>query len=221
VWAAGPDAGSLLRDELRRDKAPAAKVPRDQLGKPEAVDRADDKGARVLGPTTPEVLRRAVKRETALAVTTMMEHTVSEGTSFRAFHDGRGKPFVQGVTVAGKTGTSNQSKDTWFAGFSPETTAVVWVGYDDGKSLGGAETGATAALPAWIDFMKVASEHRPPSPFPRPAGIVEVTIDKKTGKLPPDGDADTMSEIFLAGTEPTEIAKPVEDGGADAGPSAP
>ena len=75
---------------------------------------------------------------------------------------------------AGKTGTSNQSKDTWFSGYSTEIAATVWVGYDDGKPLGGTETGGTTALPAWVEFMKVAHEHKPPSEFPRPAGVVAV-----------------------------------------------
>jgi penicillin-binding protein 1A len=79
----------------------------------------------------------------------------------------------------------------------------VWVGYDDGKSLGGAETGASAALPAWVTFMKAADEKRPASEFPRPAGVTTVVIDTHTGALPLPGDPDTMEEIFLEGTQPT------------------
>jgi len=103
---------------------------------------------------------------------------------------------------------------------------VVWVGFDDGKALGGSETGAQTALPAWIDFMKVAHATKPVSDFPRPAGIVTIKIDKRTGKLPSEGDEDVMDEVFLAGTEPTEVAPvllpplpdPFTDAGVDAAP---
>jgi len=64
-----------------------------------------------------------------------------------------------------------------------------------------------------MDFMKLAHEHKPVADFPRPAGVVTVRIDKRTGKLPPDEDPDTMDEVFLAGTEPTDVANAAEDGG--------
>ncbi len=154
--------------------------------------------------------RRVLDDAEAYVTTNMLTSVIDHGTAVRAKSLGR--------PIAGKTGTSNQSKDTWFAGYSSETAAVVWVGYDDGKPLGASETGAVAALPAWIDFMKVASEHKPPSQFPRPAGVVSVTIDKATGMLPPEGDTDTLEEVFLAGTEPTEVGAPTGDAGAgDAG----
>jgi penicillin-binding protein 1A len=83
----------------------------------------------------------------------------------------------------------------------------VWIGFDDGKALGAAETGASVALPAWMDFMKVAEAHKPASDFPRPPGVVTARIDRKTGKLPADDAEGTMDEVFLAGTEPTDAAE--------------
>jgi penicillin-binding protein 1A len=72
--------------------------------------------------------------------------------------------------LAGKTGTTNDFTDAWFIGFSPSTTAGVWVGYDEKKSLGPKETGARAALPIWMDFMKIALAGRDPGSFqPEPA----------------------------------------------------
>jgi penicillin-binding protein 1A len=144
-------------------------------------------------------------------VTDMLESVVDHGTGQRAKELRR--------PVAGKTGTSNLSKDTWFAGYTTETAAVVWVGYDDGKPLGAAEQGAVTALPAWVAFMKAASDKKPPSQFPRPPGVVSVTIDAKSGKLPYSGDTATVDEVFLAGTEPTEVANPYldDDAGVDAG----
>ena len=69
-------------------------------------------------------------------------------------------------------------------------------------------SGAVTALPAWVSFMKVASEHKPSSEFPQPPGVITVEIDGKSGKLPYPGDTDTLNEVFLAGTEPTEVANP-------------
>ena len=153
--------------------------------------------------------RRVLDEAEAYVMTSMLTSVVDHGTAARAKSLGR--------PLAGKTGTSNASKDTWFAGYSPETVAVVWIGYDDGKSLGGGETGASVALPAWMDVMKVAEEHKPVSDFPRPSGVVTVRIDRRTGKLPPDEDPDTMDEVFLAGTEPTESATNEDaDAGSDA-----
>ena len=151
--------------------------------------------------------RRVLDEAEAYVMTSMLTSVVDHGTAARARLLGR--------PLAGKTGTSNASKDTWFAGYSPETCAVAWIGFDDGKSLGAGETGASVALPAWMDFTKAAHEHHPVSDFPRPAGVVTVRIDKKTGKLPaPDeSDQDTMDEVFLAGTEPTETATTDADAG--------
>jgi penicillin-binding protein 1A len=152
--------------------------------------------------------RRVLDESEAFVMTSMLTSVIDHGTAVRARSLGR--------PLAGKTGTSNASKDTWFAGYSPETCAVVWIGYDDGKSLGAGETGASVALPAWIDLMKVADEHKPVLDFARPAGVVTVRIDRKTGKLPPEDDTDTLDEVFLAGTEPTDIAAPSDDAGVDA-----
>jgi penicillin-binding protein 1A len=94
----------------------------------------------------------------------------------------------------------------------------VWVGFDDGHPLGGAEQGAVTALPAWMDFMKVALDGRPKVEFPRPPGVVTVAIDRKTGELPYVDDPDVMDEVFLAGTEPTETAEaPPDDAGVATG----
>jgi penicillin-binding protein 1A len=166
----------------------------------------------------PAPQRRVLDEAEAYVITSMMTSVIDHGTATRARTLGR--------PLAGKTGTSNQSKDTWFSGFSTDVAATVWIGYDDGKPLGGAEAGAMTALPAWIAFMKVAHEGKPKSDFPRPAGVDVATIDKRTGKLPYADDPETTEEIFLAGTQPTEIAEPppppVEDAGAsvDAGAGA-
>jgi penicillin-binding protein 1A len=158
----------------------------------------------------PELLppRRVLDDAEAYVVTSMLTSVIDHGTGARAKALGR--------PLAGKTGTSNGPKDTWFAGYSPDIAAVTWVGYDDGRQLGGAEQGAVTALPAWMAFMKVAHEGKPKADFAQPAGVVTLGIDKRTGRLPYADDAEVMDEVFLTGTEPTETAtppQPAEDSG--------
>jgi penicillin-binding protein 1A len=154
--------------------------------------------------------RRAMDEAEAYVTTSLLMSVIEHGTAGRARTLGR--------PLAGKTGTTNASKDTWFCGYSTETAAVVWIGYDDGKPLGGSEAGSVTALPVWIAFMKAAHEGRPKSDFPRPAGVELVMIDRKTGKLPYANDQDVYQETFLSGTQPTDIAEEPEDAGtADVG----
>ena len=133
-------------------------------------------------------------------MTSMLTSVIDHGTGVRAKALGR--------PLAVKTGTSNGPKDAWFAGYSTDIAAVVWIGYDDGHTLGSSEQGAITALPAWMSFMKAAHEGKPRADFPRPPGVVEVTVDRRTGELPYPDDDDVMSEVFLAGTEPTATATP-------------
>jgi penicillin-binding protein 1A len=170
---------------------------------------------RIVGPDGKDVElkplappHRVMDEAEAYVVTSMLTSVVDHGTGAKARELKR--------PLAGKTGTSNQSKDTWFAGYSTETAACTWVGYDDGRPLGGAETGGGTALPAWIAFMRAAHEHKPPSEFPRAAGVVTASIDKHSGKLAYPDDPDAIDEVFLAGTEPTEVSEPyVPDAGTE------
>src|SRR5262249_5796082 len=107
----------------------------------------------------------------------------------------------------------NQAKDTWFVGYSTDIVAATWTGYDDARPLGSREAGATAALPAWIAFMKAAHGKRPPTQFPRPPGLTAVSIDPGTGLRAYEGGQDALEDLFWPGTEPTEIAVP--DAGID------
>jgi penicillin-binding protein 1A len=143
--------------------------------------------------------------------------------------DWRMKPFWQGTgwraqvlkrrDIAGKTGTTNQSKDAWFSGFSKRLVTSSWIGFDDpGRNLGksvynrnldknqitGLEAGAKSAQPAWINFMKVALADYPEEPFEQPVDIVSVRIDKSTGKLTNKTDKTSFFEYFQLGTVPTE-----------------
>jgi penicillin-binding protein 1A len=146
---------------------------------------------------TPE-LEQKIRAETAYIMVSLMRSVVDSGTA-RAAAAKLLRP------AAGKTGTSNGSRDAWFVGFTPELLAAVWVGFDDSKSLGHGEAGGRTALPLWINFMTKALNGRPVRDFNQPPGIVVVQIDPATGLLPAPG-AEGINEFFIDGTAPTESA---------------
>jgi penicillin-binding protein 1A len=151
-----------------------------------------------LPPLPPK--RRAISAEEAYLLTSLLRGVIQNGTAKRAASLGR--------PLAGKTGTTNDAKDTWFIGYSTEVVAGAWVGYDNPMPLGWGESGATTALPIWMSFMKAAHEGRPVTDFPRPSGIVTASIDPATGLLAYPGQTDAVEEEFLDGTVPNEAAKP-------------
>jgi len=107
------------------------------------------------------------------------------------------------IDAAGKTGTTNDMRDAWFAGYTPDLLCVVWVGFDDNTPLN--LTGARAALPIWVDFMKRALSGVKQAPFSVPAsGVVFMDIDKETGLLATPYCPKVISAAFIAGTEPME-----------------
>jgi penicillin-binding protein 1A len=108
-----------------------------------------------------------------------------------------------GKPLAGKTGTTNDSDDTWFVGFSPDLAVGVFIGFDTPKSLGAHETGASVAAPVFRDFMAAALKGKPAIPFRIPPGIRLVRVDAATGQLPRPGDRNVIYEAFKPGTEPT------------------
>lgn len=143
-----------------------------------------------LADTRPEVTDPRL----AYQMVSMLEGVVERGTAAAARSIGR--------PLAGKTGTSNDAKDAWFVGFSPDLVAGVFIGFDQPESMGGRETGGSVALPVWIEFMKGALEGMPPQPFRTPAGLQLVLVDAETGLLPGNGTRVTIPEAFLPGTEP-------------------
>jgi penicillin-binding protein 1A len=125
----------------------------------------------------------------------LMEEVATVGTGARAAK--LGKP------AAGKTGTTNDSFDTWFMGFTHDLATGVWLGFDKNETpLGRYETGGHAALPIWLDYMSVALQDRPQPPFEPPPGVVMVKIDPETGKAVPDAERGVL-EPFKQGSEPT------------------
>jgi len=148
--------------------------------------------------------RRVMSKSEAYVVASLLSSVVQRGTARTAA--------AVKLPLAGKTGTSNDARDAWFAGFTPEIACVVWTGFDDNVPLGRGEYGAKAALPAFIAFMKRAHEGRTVNDFERPSGIVKVLVDPLTGLLAYDDQEDAIEEIFLAGTEPQDQAEDPDAG---------
>jgi penicillin-binding protein 1B len=143
--------------------------------------------------------RAVARRDTTFLVTSMMRSVLNEGTGAGA----RAAGFS--LDAAGKTGTTNDLRDAWFVGFTPELLAVIWVGFDDNQPV--SLTGTQAALPIWTDFMKAALAGRPSVAFQVPEGVTFAEIDRDTGKLALPGCPRTYDESFLAGTEPGEYCE--------------
>ena len=132
----------------------------------------------------------------AYVMTNLMAEVVAYGTG----HDAK----ALGRAAAGKTGTTSDCIDAWFMGFTPNVVTGVWVGFDNLKSIGRNETGARAALPIWLSFMKEAVKNYPDLEFVTPPGVTFASIDEQTGKLAPANSSRAIKEVFIEGTEPTQ-----------------
>ena len=141
--------------------------------------------------------RSIARPDTTFLVTNMMRSVINEGTGAGA----RAAGFS--LDAAGKTGTTNDLRDAWFVGFTPELETVVWVGLDDNQALG--LSGAQAALPIWTEFMIRALAGHADQAFQVPDGITFADIDRDTGKLATPLCPRVYHEAFLSGTEPTEL----------------
>ena len=141
---------------------------------------------------------RVISPETAYLITNLMESVVRSGTGYRA------KALER--PVAGKTGTTNDLKDAWFAGYVPQLVTVVWIGYDQERPLGDKETGSQAAAPAWVAFMKAALKGLPAADFPVPDTIEFCPVDPQTGLLAAEDDPGMLIEAFAPGSAPTRLA---------------
>lgn len=167
--------------------------------KPVAIKYITDKQGRILESNEPEAVE-AISPQTAFLITSLLEEVVKNGTGWRAKALGR--------PVAGKTGTTNEYRDAWFVGYTPDLVAVVWVGFDDMRSLGSQETGSRAASPIWVAFMQdVLKDESEPEGFTPPEGIVSCTVDPVTGLLTQD-ETTGITVYFKEGTEPRQFAPP-------------
>jgi penicillin-binding protein 1A len=145
----------------------------------------------------PRIMRRLADERSVYILHSMMQDVIRLGTGRRARALGR-------TDIAGKTGTTNEQKDTWFAGFNHNIATTTWVGFDQPAPLGRREFGASTALPIWIDYMRTALEDTPPAMMARPNGIVNIRINPETGERARPGE-DGIFEIFKEEDAPSPM----------------
>jgi len=167
------------------------------LVKPFFIKRVLDRGGQVIEENQPETAP-VISRETAFVMTDLLKAVVTEGTGWRIRALKR--------PVAGKTGTTNDLRDAWFMGFTPELVTGVWVGYDDSQEMGDGETGSRAASPIWLHFMQEVLADVPVKDFPVPEGVVFAKIDGETGRLAGRYTKESVFQAFKEGTEPTDYS---------------
>ncbi|WP_179952305.1 penicillin-binding protein 1A [Marinicella rhabdoformis] len=160
-----------------------------ELAVPETVELSDD----VLAAP------RAISAENQFIIESFMKDVVTRGTGVKAMA-------LERRDLAGKTGTANEQRDTWFNGYQRQVVTNVWVGFDSPETLGRGEVGGRVALPIWIDYMRVALKDVPEWQRPLPPGIVQAPVDKTTGALVKRGSPNSVIEYFKAGELPEEQA---------------
>ena len=149
------------------------------------------------GPAPLKLAEQILSPQTAFLINTMMRDVIRFGTGRRALVIGR-------KDLAGKTGTTNDQRDAWFTGFNADLATIAWVGFDNPRPLGDRETGARAALPMWVDYMRDALAGIEEKELEQPPGLVSVRIDPMTGQLANAKTKDAIFEFFLADQVPTE-----------------
>jgi penicillin-binding protein 1B len=162
---------------------------------PLTVLSVTDERGKTLEQHDPKPPERVVHEASAYLVTSMLRSVINEGTAAAA------RAWDFRPDAAGKTGTTNDLRDAWFAGYTPDLLCVVWVGFDDNTPIG--FSGSRVALPIWVDFMKGALAGLRTRSFPVPEEhIVFVDVDRETGQIPGPSTSRVLSEAFIAGTEP-------------------
>jgi penicillin-binding protein 1A len=161
--------------------------------KPWYITRILDNRGETLYQAKPEVAgedaERVLDPRNAFLMTSLMRDVVRYGTAARAMSLGR-------QDLAGKTGTTNDHIDAWFAGYHASHVAIAWIGFDTPASLGANETGSQAALPMWMSYMAKVLKGEPETELEPPAGIVAVGIDPATGMRDPDGRSKTIEFFY-------------------------
>jgi penicillin-binding protein 1A len=168
--------------------------------KPYFVAKVQDREGNLLEENRSEPVD-VIRADTAYVMTNLLRGVVVRGTAAAA------GTLASEWPIAGKTGTVDDNTDAWFIGFDPDITVGVWIGFDEKKSLGGAEQGSYAALPMWMEFMKAYVEGRraakaEPTAFEAPGNIVFLTVEKGTGNVLPMDAPGGIVEAFISGTQP-------------------
>lgn len=187
------------------------------LIKPYLIERIEDHAGTTLFQANPETVckqcptndnnlakqpRRVISEKTHFLMNSLLRDVVQQGTATQAKQLGRND-------LAGKTGTTNDQRDAWFNGFTPDIVASAWVGFDNSQPLGKGETGGKAALPMWIEFMKTALEDIPEKPLTTPEGITQAYINPADGLLlNPANAKNGIWEFFSSETTPKAYSTP-------------
>ena len=180
---------------------------------PSSLEVDDKDEAQEAAESTPEEFvreyaPRIISPQNAFITRSILREVVQRGTAVRAKVLGR-------TDLAGKTGTTNDQKDAWFSGFNDQVVTTAWVGFDNQRPLGSRETGGRAALPMWIDYMRVALEGLPVNIEEQPSDILSIRIDSETGERATKKSRSSQFEIFVKGTEPAETQSAQSDNGSD------
>ena len=164
------------------------------LKKPYLIEKMVDSHGQVIDQTNTmfqnEETPRVIDPRNAFIMTTLLQDVVNKGTAVKAKALGRSD-------IAGKTGTTNNQVDAWFAGYTPSQVAIAWIGFDQPKTLGKDETGAHAALPIWIQFMATALKGVPEQNYPMPENVIIRKIKSDTG-TPANENEDGINEYFYS-----------------------
>nr|WP_085595656.1 MULTISPECIES: penicillin-binding protein 1A [unclassified Pseudomonas] len=146
----------------------------------------------------PAVAERVIDGRTAYILNSMLEDVIKLGTGRRALALGRSD-------LAGKTGTTNESKDAWFSGYNADYVTTVWTGFDQPESLGRREYGGTVALPIWMNFMGAALKGKPPHTLAEPEGILSLRVDPVSGRAAAPGTPNAYFELFKSEDTPPSV----------------
>ncbi len=184
--------------------------------KPYLIEHIEDHAGEILLESTPELAcedcpdqdtpqaghaPRVISAKVNFLMNSLLRDVVQRGTATQAKQLGRND-------LAGKTGTTNDQRDAWFNGFTSDIVASAWLGFDNSSPLGHGETGAKAALPMWIEFMKTALRELPEKPFQPPNGIIEAYINPNDGLLINPNNKHGIWEYFSEETAPTTYSTP-------------
>jgi len=164
------------------------------LETPEAEDPGQDPPETT--PVNQQIAERVVSPQNIWIMNDLTRDVVRRGTGARAYRE------LKRDDLSGKTGTTNEQRDAWFAGFNPSMVAVTWVGFDDFSPMGQGETGSRSALSIWIEYVRAALKDMPVNPVARPADIVTIRINRETGCPAKAGDANAQFEVFMAARLP-------------------
>ncbi|MDD2759874.1 MAG: PBP1A family penicillin-binding protein [Methylomonas sp.] len=184
--------------------------------KPYLIERIEDHAGKLIFQANPESAcpdcqqsetplktpaPRVISEQIHFLMNSLLRDVIQNGTATQAKELGRND-------LAGKTGTTNEQRDAWFNGFSPDIAASAWIGFDNLHPLGQGETGGKAALPMWMEFMKTALENIPEKPLIQPEGIVQAYINPNDGMLLNQNDKGGIWEYFTTETVPKTYSIP-------------